>query len=503
MQKKPKGLNSDLSKELQGILIKKTVLAESERLTKRYLGLLEEANDEDSPSYRGLIDEVEDVYGKYLEADGSDKEQFEHILKNYFGFDPQSKQDVDWMKKEQNKSLNDILGTIGASSYEEGDSDEILRDRGDETTYTSTATIDEPLLSTNVEEQPQFYDNPIPHLSNIVAGYQGEAPNLNPDMSMDAAYGSNVPSGNQPMTPSEYLEANPDTGIRPMLINEYPVVSDEGDTSETVIGSLDQFEETVTEEERVFNEYLESGQQFIYADENISIDNPLNIMSDSLSVMPTGTITLSSDSDAEFSGKMNWVTGEVYNESDGRYIGNLQHDNEALTNIRYNDSSTVLADKFSVVRDAGVQDKDYIRMTINHPDFNLREKLDSGEIKTPVEFINLLKEFVAKNDNGYKLGISTYNATNKTGDKAIDLLSLFYDESKNPVGTKMTYEQYEIINTIWEVMQEYHKLKNPPTYQSDIDSTLEEFSSRDEALSGLVDGSLTQEQFDRAYPVVD
>tara|TARA_R110002020_G_scaffold130237_1_gene291423 strand:+ start:6295 stop:8898 length:2604 start_codon:yes stop_codon:yes gene_type:complete len=513
-----------LQNRKNNILVKRDVLKRADGVTKRYLSLFNEATNENTPVYKGLIDETEAIYGKFLESSGEQRNHLQHVLRNYFGFDPSSREDVNWMNKEQNKSLNDVLNTLGADEVDvDEESDEnILAHPFQQIQDLSTRDENFGFIKSDGSNASKMWTDD--EFANYLAGYGEEVGE--DKIIVDEGKGDD--SGEPTLDDINSINNELDMGsFNPEIGNVGPSSDDydtndlsflyepitEGSDSTVVLDSLGNFTPMIDESEKEFNDYLESGQNFIYANDNISMDNPLNIMEDSLGTIPTGSITLS-DTGAEFSGKMNWVTGEIYNESDGRYIGNLQHDNEALTNIRYNDGSSILASKFPSVKNAEVTDKDYVRMVINHPDYNLREKLDSGYITKPADFIKYLRDFVEKDPN-YKFGVSEAGVN-----KAIDLLELFpWEEegggffgwlSGKQEGSTINFikssgkqgeEQDALLEVIAEIMKEYKGLKNPSTYQSDIDTTRSEYANRDDALVGLDSGELTQQQIDRAFPI--
>ena len=286
----------------------------------------------------------------------------------------------------------------------------------------------------------------------------------------------------------------------------YEPITESADSSATdssdALVSLDKIEEVAIDEEKEWNAYLDGSKGFVALNDAMSADSELNMHSESIDTIPMATIELG---ESEFKGRVNWVTGDTWSES-GRAIGSLQPGLKSMP--RYNDSSSILADKFPVVAASGIQDKDYIRTTINTPEFNLRQKIESGEIETPIDFIKSLKEFVEKDDNGYKIGDSSGD------DKAIDLLSLFWEETEswsfgNPLGNKDVTlvgrgdpAQDEILRMIDEVIEEYKSLMKPTTImQHGINRTLDEFSGdADSAMTAVTDGHITQETYDRAFP---
>jgi len=478
-----KNLSNEEIEDLQSIELKQSVLEDANGLSQKYIKILNAASDPSNPVPTEFINEIEEIYSEYLESEGTTKKETGELLRDFFGFNPESREDVEWIKDENTKSINDSLEAIGLDKMDEDDEEESVGEN------TKKNFVDSNIPQNNEEEGVQFYDNPVPHLSNMVTGYEGSAPVLTQDMSMDAAYAGRIAGQGidddaeiveakgfemgqllSTSTPEEYIANNPDVSpsIRAMLENTYP--------KEEVVESLDKIEEVVSDEEKEWNTYLDSSKGFIGLNDLMSPESELNMHSDSLDTMPLATIALG---DRQFEGRVNWVSGDTWSK-DGRAIGTMDSGLEAFPS--YNDSGNILSEE--------VQDKDFIRRAIKFDGYKLEEKLNSGELLNESGEFDALK-FI-KHLNEVHRGDS------------IPLLDIFY----NPINYDengifiMNDEHTTILNHIYDVMNEYKALQSPNTImQHGINRTLDKFSGdADSAITAVTDGHITQETYDRAFP---
>ena len=477
-----KKLESEELIELQSIELKQSILETANSLNLKYRKILDAANDPDNPNHTEYINEIEEIYSEYEEASQEDKVEIGQQLRDFLGFNPESASDVKWLKNENIKSANDSLKALGLDEIDDDDKEASVGISTKENFANSNILQNNEEEESNEEEGVQFYDNPVPHLSNMVAGYEGSAPVLTQDMSMDAAYGGSIAEQEiveaegletgqslSPFTPEEYIANNPDVSpsIRAMLENTYP--------KEKVVESLDKIEDVATAEETDWNNYLKTSDGIVSLDPLMSGDSEFNMHSDSLDTMPLATITLD---DTEFKARVNWVNGHTWSP-DGQAMGSLDGGLKAMP--RYNDSGNILSET--------VTDKDFIRSTIKTPGYELEEKLNNGEFlgddgkPSPQKFLDYLR-------------------TKHSGNN-IPILDLFYDKDNFDKNDKfmLTDNHQTVYGYIYEVMKEYESLKTPATIrQHGINRTLEQFSDADTAMAAVADGTITQDTYDRAFP---
>tara|TARA_R100001594_G_scaffold123799_1_gene160381 strand:+ start:7771 stop:10239 length:2469 start_codon:yes stop_codon:yes gene_type:complete len=456
-----------------GFKIQKDLLLKSQRANQKYIRAINMASGE-NPIYDPLIDEIEARFEEWDNAvDINEQEELTRILKEFYGFDPLSRADRDFIDKQRKLSDADRLTNLGLPAP-----DEIDMEGAPSIVDTSYGESEWDVITTPEITQ----ENALNQDETTIQGADGDwKGSLNDLASKSTNYLREAFKELKEISRTE-TKGDESTVISRNIV---PTLRINPITAETTTGELEQktIENTLFDlPDSNYEEIYEQLSPFIKRPE---IEEWQHIAPENLQAIPTGRISFTETEDGMSSpSQINWVTGDVYIE--GQYVGSIEKDEERdiIAFPTYDDGTEVMR----AFDDRNpYKDKDYVRRLISNPRLtSLTDKILEDPSYNVSNYINDLIRLV-NNDRMFKI-------------ENFSIVELIRQGQLPNADDSQKELAVTFLQSMQEVIEEFRTLSGPLNIKDANEKVLEMYD-KDTAWTAVEAGKLSEDVFWRVFPM--
>jgi len=463
--KKPSKENA---RKIMGFQIQKDLLLKSQRANQKYIRAINMASGE-NPIYDPLIDEIEARFEEWDNAvDINEQEELTRILKEFYGFDPLSRTDRDFIDKQRKLSDADRLTNLGLPAP-----DEIDMEGAPSIVDTSYGESEWDVITTPEITQENALSQDKTTIQGVDGDWKGSLSDL---ASKSTNYLREAFKELKEISRTE-TKGDESTVISRNIV---PTLRINPITAEATTGELEQktienalFDLPDSNYEKTFDTL----SPFIKRSE---IEEWQHIAPENLQAIPTGTISFTETEDGMSSpSQINWVTGDVYIE--GQYAGSLIEDESANLGFPTYDDGTEAIRSFDDRNP--YKDKDYVRRLISNPRLKpLRDKILEDPSYNVSNYINDLIRLVDEDRMFTRENFSIIELINPNADASQRELAVTF------------------LQSMQEVIEEFRTLSGPLNIKDANEKVLEMYD-KDTAWTAVEAGKLSEDVFWRVFPM--